>query len=330
MKAAVYHGPGDIRVEEVPRPTPAPGEVLVRVRACGICGSDLHVYRHGLFEELGRPLPGRPGRIMGHEFAGEVVEVGSAVRGVRPGERVAGLGRGAFAEYVTVEVGERSLHVLPPHVSFEEAATLEPLATSVQGVQLAAPRPGETVVVLGAGAIGLGCLQVLKATTATRVIVVSGSPARLALARSLGADAIVDRRAADPLETVIALTGGAPPVPRLGFRGGRADVVIECAGRPGAPQEGVQMLKPFGGRLVLLALYEQPATLDLNQVVRKQVTVQGSWSFLAEQMRTALDLVATGRVGRRALITHRLPLEEAPAAFALQERGAGVKVLLVP
>src|SRR5438094_7274102 len=100
MKAAVYYGPRDIRVERVPRPTPGPNELLVAVRACGICGSDLHTYRYGIFEDLGRTIEGHEGRLMGHEFAGVVAEVGSGVSGVKVGDRLAGIGRGAYAEYV--------------------------------------------------------------------------------------------------------------------------------------------------------------------------------------------------------------------------------------
>src|SRR5205085_649957 len=108
MKAAVYHGPRDIRVERVPRPTPGPNELLVAVRACGICGSDLHTYRYGIFEDLGRTIEGHAGRLMGHEFAGVVAEVGSGVSGIEVGDRLGGIGRGAYAEYVIVEVDERS------------------------------------------------------------------------------------------------------------------------------------------------------------------------------------------------------------------------------
>src|SRR5438067_10987503 len=126
MKAAVYHGPRDIRVESVPRPTPGPNELLVAVRACGICGSDLHTYRYGIFEDLGRTIEGHDGRLMGHEFAGVVAEVGSGVSGVKVGDRLAGIGRGAYAEYGIDEVAERSLHPLAEHVSVEEAATLAP------------------------------------------------------------------------------------------------------------------------------------------------------------------------------------------------------------
>ena len=138
MRAAVYHGPRDIRVEDVDTPGIAKDEMLVQVRACGICGSDLHVYRLGVFEDQARPVGG--GLVLGHELAGEVVELGSRVAGFRVGDRIAGAARGSFAEYVPVQVSERGPHPLPPSVSFVEGATLEPLACTARSRSGAACR----------------------------------------------------------------------------------------------------------------------------------------------------------------------------------------------
>jgi 2-desacetyl-2-hydroxyethyl bacteriochlorophyllide A dehydrogenase len=329
VKAAIYYGPRDIRVEEIDRPAPGPNEILVRVQACGICGSDLHTYRYGIFEELGIELAGRDGRVMGHELAGVVDEVGSAVSDIQVGERIAGVARGAYAEYVPVEVIERNIHRLPPHVSFEEGATLEPLATSHHGVSLAAPRDGETIVVLGAGIIGLGALQVVKARSSARVIVVDGSTPRLEMARRLGADHVVDFRESDPVDTVINLVGEQER-PRLGYRGGNVDAVLDCAGAPNSSQQGLEMLKQEHGRLVLVALFEHPGPLDRNQIVRKHVSLLGSWAWTTDDFRAALDLVASGRVNRRDLVSHQFPLDQAPEAFVEQEKGQAIKVLVRP
>jgi 2-desacetyl-2-hydroxyethyl bacteriochlorophyllide A dehydrogenase len=330
MKAAVYHGPRDIRVEELPMPAIAADEVLVRVAACGICGSDLHLYRLGIFEALGRPVEG--GRVMGHELAGEIAAVGASVSEFRPGDRIAGVSLGGFAEYVAVKLTERGPHHLPARVSFEEGATLEPLATSIHGVDLARPGRGETVVVLGAGIIGLGCLQVLRAgSDDCRVIMVDASKRRLDMARALGADAVVDLSATDPLEAVIELTGGAKPLDRFQVRSGNADAVIDCAGAQVSPDQGLHMLKQAEGRLVLVALFERPPTLDFNQVVRKQVTVQGSWAWTGDDFRRAIKLVASGRIDRKPLISHQFSLAETPLAFSTQDRPeAAIKVLLKP
>lgn len=329
MQAAVYHGPRDIRVEDIPTPSITAEEVLVRVRACGICGSDLHMYRLGMFEALGRRVA--HGRVMGHELSGDVVAVGARVNAFRVGDRLTGVGLGGFAEYVTVPINERGPYILPDHISFDEGATLEPLATSLHGVGLANPQPGETVVILGSGIIGLGCVQALKATVACRVIVVDAAPGRLELAQRFGADATVNLTETDPLDAVIALTGGEQAIERFGVRGGQADVVIDCAGAQRSPNQGLYMLKPAGGRLVLVALFEQQPELDFNQVVRKHVTLHGSWTWTKDDYNRAIELVASGKIDRKPLVSHTYPLSAAPEAFATQAQpAASVKVLLKP
>jgi 2-desacetyl-2-hydroxyethyl bacteriochlorophyllide A dehydrogenase len=329
MQAAVYHGPRDIRVEDVPMPEIGGGELLVRVKACGICGSDLHMYRLGMFEALGRRVDS--GRIMGHELSGVVVAVGPDVTGFHVGDRIAGVGVGGFAEYTPLQITERGPHALPVGISFEEGATLEPLATSLHGVGLAEPAAGETVVILGGGIIGLGCLQVIRAAVSCRVIVVDASTRRLDMAKQFGADAVVNLTREDPLDAVIDLTGGPRPIGRFEVKGGQADVVLDCAGAKLSPNQGLYMLKPADGRLVLVALFEQQPALDFNQVVRKQVTIHGSWAWTGDDFRRAIELVHSGRVDRKPLISHEYPLGAAPHAFAVQaEPDAAVKVLLKP
>jgi 2-desacetyl-2-hydroxyethyl bacteriochlorophyllide A dehydrogenase len=329
MKAALYHAPRDIRVEDVPVPSIAADELLVRIKACGICGSDLHMYRLGMFEALGRPVDN--GRIMGHELSGEVVAVGSEVAGFRVGDRIAGVGVGGFAEYTPLQVSERSPHLLPANLSFEEGATLEPLATSLHGVGLARPVAGETAVILGAGIIGLGCVQVIRATVSCRIIVVDASAKRLEMATQLGADATVNLMQSDPVDAVMGLTGGPQPLQRFGVRGGNADVVIDCAGAKLSPNQGLYMLKQADGRLVLVALFEQQPELDFNQIVRKQVTIYGSWGWTGDDYRRAIELVQSGRIDRKPLISHEYTLDDAPLAFATQAQpDAAVKVLLKP
>ncbi len=329
MKAAVYHGPRDIRVEEVNRPDIADEEVLVQVRACGICGSDLHLYRLGMFEALGRPVENE--RIMGHELSGEIVQVGSKVEGFRVGDRITGVGSGGFAEYVPVPISERSPHLLPDNIGFDEGATLEPLATSLHGIELAQLATGETVVILGVGIIGLGCVQAIRATVDCRIIAVDASAKRLEMAQALGADTTVNLTEADPVEAVISLTGGAKPVERFGIRGGNADVVIDCAGAQASPNQGLAMLKQQHGRLVVVALFERQPELDFNQVVRKHVSIHGSWTWTGADYRQAVALVRSARVNRTPLISHAFSLDEAPHAFATQDQpDAAIKVLLKP
>ncbi len=330
MKAAVYHGPRDIRMEQVERPAISQNDVLVRVRACGICGSDLHMYRLGMFEVLGRPIDDRR-RIPGHEMSGEVVEVGEKVAGFRVGDRITGLGYGGFAEYAPVRVTGSSPHILPESISFEDGATLEPLATSLHGVSLGKPTAGETVVVLGAGIIGLGCIQAIEATVDCHIIAVDSSERRLHMARRLGADDIVNLTETDPVEAVIELTGGARPVQRFGVRGGNADLVIDCAGAASSPDQGLRMLKQQYGRLVFIALFEHAADIDFNQVVRKHVVIHGSWIWTGDDYRRAIELVESGRVQRQPLISHVLNLDDAQEGFAIQDQpDAAIKVVLKP
>ncbi|MCC7368032.1 MAG: zinc-binding dehydrogenase [Chloroflexi bacterium] len=330
MKAAIYYGPRDIRVEDIPRPTPGPNEVLVAVKACGICGSDLHTYRYGIFEDLGVELSGRDGRVMGHEFAGEVAELGPGVTSLKVGDRIGGIGRGAYSEYAIVEVGARSVHPLPDAVSFEEAATFEPFATSLHGVGLAALQPGETVVVLGAGIIGLGAVQAIRATTTgVRVIAVDGAAPRLAMARQMGADDVVDFTHGNPVDQVLALVG-EQEIPRLGYPGGNVDAVIDCAGAVNSSQQGLQMLKQENGRLVLVALFEHDGPLDRNMIVRKHVRLLGSWAWTTEDIQHAAALVRSGKVDRRPLVSHTFPLDQAAEAFVLQEKGQAIKVVITP
>jgi threonine dehydrogenase-like Zn-dependent dehydrogenase len=329
MLAAVARH-GALVVEEIGEPEPGAGDALVAVKACGICGSDLHTYRYGLFEDLGREIEGQDGRLMGHEFSGVVAQVGTGVSGISVGDRLAGIGRGAYAEYVIVEVADRSYHPLPDHVSFEAAATFEPFATSLHGVGLAAPKSGETVVIMGAGIIGLGAVQAIRAqSSGVRVIVVDGTPSRLEMAKHVGADDVVDFKQGDPVEQVYALVG-EQEVPRLGYRGGNVDAVIDCAGAVNSSQQGLQMLKQEHGRLVLVALFEHDGPLDRNMIVRKHVQLLGSWASTTEDLRQAVQLIASGTVDRRILVSHEFALGQADEAFAVQEKGQAIKVIVKP
>jgi threonine dehydrogenase-like Zn-dependent dehydrogenase len=148
MKAAVFHGPQDVRFEEIDAPTLADGDVLLRVKACGICGSDLHTYKHGMFQQLGNPI--EQGRVLGHEFSGEVIATGGPIPGVNLGDRVTSIGVGANAEYLRIPK-ERVAMLLPigDKISYAEAATTEPLATSLHAANLANAQDNEIHLVVG-------------------------------------------------------------------------------------------------------------------------------------------------------------------------------------
>ncbi len=151
------------------------------------------------------------------------------------------------------------------------------------------------------------------------------------MAKELGADAVVNFTKTDPVEAVIELTGGNQQGDRFGMRGGNVDAVIDCAGAPTSPNQALAMLKPQRGRLVCVALYERQPELDFNQVVCKHVAIYGSFAWTGDDYREAIELVQTGRVDRRSLISHALDLDEAPEGFAIQDQpDAAIKVVLKP
>jgi len=340
MKAAVFYGPHDLRVEEVKRPQLRGGDILIRVKACGICGSDLHPYKVG-------SAPGfQVSGIMGHEFSGEVAELGTGVEGLAVGDRVAAAGYepcgtcywcrqgksfrcsrmalvgyqldGAFAEYVRIPRAQVGMTVfpLPENLDWEVAATIEPVSVSSHMVRRSEVRPEDTAVVLGAGMIGQGIVQVLKAQGVSRVMVSELAPKRLALARRLGADEAIDAREVDPLKAVAELSAG-----------NMADVVFECTGSPLAFRQALDTVRG-GGMVMQVGLHEHPVELDLNILIQRNITVRGC---LGGSFPRAIALLQSGKVKTKELITHRFPLEEAKTAFDTQlNADEAVKVLIKP
>lgn len=319
MKAAVLHAVGDLRVEEIPTPRPGPGEVLVRVRSCGVCGSDVpRVFSKGTYS-----FP----TVCGHEFAG-TVESGE---GFAPGTPVTVFpllwcGRcaecergeyarchdygylgsrsdGGFAEYVVAPA--RNCLPLPQGVSLEEGAMTEPAAVALHAVKRAGLRAGETVAVFGAGPIGLLVAQWARALGAARVLVFDIAPANLDLARTLGFSEVFDSRAGDPQKAVEAATAG---------RG--ADVAVEAAGVPATFTAAVAAAAA-GGRVVMLGNPSGDVTLPaalISRMMRRELALVGTWnssfsaSGLPDDWRTVLAAVAAGTVRLKPLITHRFGL----------------------
>ena len=335
MKAAVLHGSRDIRVEEVETPKLGAGDILLRIRACGICGSDLHTYKHGIFLDLGMPV--NSGRVLGHEFSGDVAEVGGRhLEGPKVGDRVTGISLGANAEYLKIPAPMTgALMPVPPEVSYEEAATTEPLANAIHAVGLAGPEDGNTVVIIGAGIIGLGIVQVLKAAASTSMVVVDLSEKRLAMARQLGADVVINASSEDVYQKVLEITGSTPvsfvPGPAAGV-----DIVFDCAGvsREHAgitTLEQALMVVKENGKVVLVAVSERPFELDFNIIMRKGVRLLGSWAWSLKEFAEALELMRAGKVNRKQLITHEFPLDRAKEAYETQLRAEeAIKVLIKP
>lgn len=334
MKAAVFYGPRDVRFEEVARPELNEGEALMRVRACGICGSDLHTYREGLFLGLGRPLD--EGRILGHEFAGEIVEIKGELPGVELGGRYTTSNVGANAEYLKITRGVSRLMVpVPEQISFEEAATNEPLATSLHAVNIAQPQDDQNLVVMGAGIIGLGVLQCIKAMSSANTVVVDVSDRRLALAREIGADVVVNAKQRDTV-SVLGEMFGSTDVSLIETAVSDIDTVFDCAGVT-ATYKGTTVLEQalslvrHNGKVVVVATFERNVELDYNVIVRKNIQLLGSWAWSPEEFGQAMDLMASGKVDRRPLISHTFPLEQASEAYETQLKAEeAIKVVLTP
>ena len=322
MKAAVFHGVGDMRVMEIPDPEAGPDGVLVKVKAVGICGTDLHTYRTGIFKEMSMPIEGG-GVLFGHEFSGDVVEVGANVPDFKVGDRVVGVTLGAYAEYARVGpelMGVPILFNLPDNVSYEEAATIEPLAVSLATVKRGQPQETDTVLILGAGMIGLGCLQALRALYPVKQIFVSDvSERRLSVAKDMGADLVIDATREDVVQKMLELTGSEPVLYSMKPTA-HVDLVIESAGATVTPQQALEVVTPNTGRVVIVSLYEETPQIDLNDLVTKNHALHGVFAYGLEEFMESIELLASGKVDRKPLITHRFPLDQAGVAFETQSK----------
>ena len=302
-RLAKPEGVGNIVVEEVEVPRIGPNQVLIRAERTLISrGSEI-------WRRYTRP-EAIPHSSMGYSLAGRVVEVGDQIVDLAPGDRVAALA--PHAEYAAVEIGGRagpSVVRLPEDLGME-AATFWPLSTSsVLWVEETGAGPEDTMVILGQGLVGSGCMQVAKAGHGTRVIAVDALPLRCDLARRLGADEVVDAASEDPVEAVRRLTGGG------------AHIVVEAVGgRAGARAfaQAQDMVAP-GGLLQVLGLYEgEPLPLDSGKIQGRRLI----GGYLDPQRRTtgsarALELLASGRIRMDEMVTHRFPFAEGKAAFDL-------------
>ncbi len=337
MKALVFEAPGRMPLRDRPEPAPQPGEVVVEVRASGICGSDVHGF-------TGRTGRRTPGVVMGHEAAGVITSVGPDVASLRVGERVAlrsilacgtcdqclvgrsntcrnrrGLGMaidGAYAELVVVPA---SLAVpIPDSVSFTAAALVEPLAVALHAVRAVRTGSPERVLIVGAGTIGLLVLAALRAEGAGRVVVTDRSAHRLAAASRAGADTTVLVSEDDPLAAILEATGGG------------ADVAVDAVGIAAAVQQALVAVRP-GGRVVCIGNSDPTVELPLQDLVSREVAIEGSYGFTTE-FEEAIELIAAGRLDPLPLVEHVAPLADGERLF--QELASGrldaLKVVLEP
>jgi 2-desacetyl-2-hydroxyethyl bacteriochlorophyllide A dehydrogenase len=337
VKAAVFHKAEDITVEEVPNPRVEPHGVVIKVKASGICGSDVHRYLQG----------GRDGMILGHEFAGDVVEIGSDVGDVRAGDRVVAMsGRGCgqcywcrsgqfircsklqllsygfpggFAEYVAVpyfKIGQYAAR-LPSHLTYEEGATAEPLSVALYAVQQTQPQPGDTVVVIGMGIIGLCIVQILKSMGITEIVASGRREKRLQLAKEGGAKLVVDAAKDDVVPVVSEFTAGKG-----------ADVVFEVAGFESTFQQSLKMVHR-GGKVGLVGLYEKPFAWSPSSIVGNDITLVGVG--LRWDLPGAVELMDNGKVNTKPMVTHEFPLDRIKEAFDTQVKAPdAIKVVVKP
>lgn len=348
MKAIVLTGPGKHELQELPVPSPGPYEVLSKVRAVAICGSDPEIFDGGL---AGFWPPAYP-FIAGHEWAGEVVAVGEGVTSLKPGDRVAGEphkgcgycenckeGRytlcmhygnsqsghrhygftndGAYAQYAVHSV--QALTKMPDNVNFIEGSLCDTAAVSLHGLELTGITPGGSVVVIGPGPIGLLAMRLAKSMGAAQVIMV-GRRSRLEASRQLGADAAVDFEKVDPVEAVRELTGG---------RG--VDEAFECSGATGTMNQAINMVKK-GGKVGLLGVPgDVQEAVPFKLIVHNEIMITGSRAD-PNTMWRIVGMISSGALDVKDLVTHTFPIEkyqEALDVFVNRKEGA-VKVVIEP
>jgi L-iditol 2-dehydrogenase len=346
MRVVRFYAPQDVRVEDVPEPAAGPGGLLIRVRNCSVCGTDAKIWRSG-HPNLSPP------RVLGHEVAGEVVEVADGAGGWSVGDRVQVIAAipdgtchecrhgwqtvcpnqerigyqhdGGFAELMRVPakvLAVAGVNRIPEGMSFAEASVAEPLSCVINGQELAGVGDGQTVVVVGAGPVGCLHVRLARVRGAARVLLIELNPRRLELAAGLVApDEAIGAGATDTVEAVRALTEG---------RG--ADVVIVAAGSGKAQEDALRMAARRGTVSFFGGLPKDRPTIacDANIVHYREVGIVGANGSSPDHNRQALELIASGAVPVADLITHRLPLERTVEGIHTVAGGEAIKVTVEP
>ncbi|WP_342757928.1 zinc-dependent alcohol dehydrogenase family protein [Kineothrix sedimenti] len=319
MKAAVFYGKKDLRIEEVKKPVPGYGEILIKVHACGVCGTDVHIYEG---DEGAAKSPA--GTILGHEFSGEVKEIGKGVKRIKAGDRVCvdpnklcgkceycrnGIGHfcenmigigttvnGGFAEYCTVP--EEQAYIISEALTFEEAAMAEPVACCLHGIDMCEIHPGDTVAIFGMGMIGLLMLQLARISGAARIIAIEPVEVKREQALKLGADIVID-----PIKQDIKQMLLENQVTRI-------HTVIECVGRIDSMKQALEI----AGKKSVIMLFgltrpEEELAIKPFELFRKEITLKASFINPYTQQR-AISLIESGKIDVRSMIYKKLSLEE--------------------
>ncbi len=346
MKAAVLKSIEKLEIEDVPVPALSSQEILIKVKACTICGTDIRVYHHG-HKHMRFP------RISGHEVSGEIIKIGKRVKGYKIGGKVAvapaiPCGRchycrrgiqsmcinltaigyhydGGFAEFMVVPedaVRNGCVNLIPPNISFEEAALAEPLACAINGQELSRINLGDTVVVVGAGPLGCIHLQLAKAKGVARTILIELSKERLEFAREFAVpDIVIEPSLEDPIQRVKKETGGR----------GADKIIVSCPSGK-AQEDSLSMVAPrgtinfFGG----LPLDKPFIKFNSNLIHYGEFCVVGTHGSAPYHNKLALTLISQGRVKVKELISHRLPLERLEEGLQLAESRKGMKIVINP
>ena len=339
MKALVYYGPKDLRLDEIADVRPAPGEALIGVRACGICGSDVH----GYLGITGRRIPPM---VMGHEFSGDVAKVGEGVTGINVGDRVApypvifcgdcgpcrqgdvhvcrnkkALGvlecNGAMAEYVALPA--KLLFKLADTVSYEVGAMMEPLAVAYRGVNHAGDLAGKDVFIVGAGTIGLLAMAVVRMRNPARIFVSDVSDIRLGVAKAMGADFAINPSRDNVKDFIFRETGGAG-----------VDVAFEAVGAAPTVQQAMAGLR-VGGTAVWIGNSAKMVDVDMQEIVTRELRVLGTFLYTFQEFSDVADLLNSGRLNVEPMISLRAPMmEQGVELFARLAKDPGplIKVIL--
>jgi L-iditol 2-dehydrogenase len=339
MRVAMYYNNRDIRLEELPKPKIGPGEILVKVMASGICGSDIMEW----YRIRKAPL------VLGHEIAGEIVDVGEGVKRYKIGDRVfvshhipcntchyclrgyhtacetlhtTNYDPGGFAEFVRIPQlnVDRGVFLLPEELSFEDGVFIEPLACVVRGQRVANLQPGQSVLILGSGISGLLHLLLARTLGAGRIVATDISEYRMHLALQLGADEVIHAQE-DVLDRLRRINDG-----RL------ADLVIVCTGVPAAFDQALKSVDR-GGTVLFFATTEPGVDLavPINEFWRNEIKLMPSYGNSPLDAMMAIELIRSGRVPVEKMITHRLPLKETGLGFQLvAEGGESMKVIIEP
>ncbi|MFE7742274.1 zinc-binding dehydrogenase [Nocardia sp. NPDC057455] len=319
MKSVVVTGPGRTDVVDVADPRPGPADVLVRMAACGICGSD------AMYTAIGG-IPPRAGRTpLGHEPAGRVVAVGAEVTGIAEGDHVVvdpmtagmvgnGGAYGALSEFLLVEDARLGYNIgtVDPQVPFEVAALTEPMAVARHAVNRTAPRPGDTVVVFGAGPIGLGAMISYKRLGAKSVVAVDITPSRLETALAVGADAVINSSVEDVHARLTEIHGGSSSA--FGDPRPATDIYLDAAGAPAVIETVLRTIK-HGSTLGIVAMHKEPVPINFGALITTEVTIVNAMGYPTEIFEVADDISADWEP-YSAVISDRIPFTQVQDALA--------------